>query len=171
MKATLEVINQMQVDGVIGSYAIGGAVGATFYLEPVATLDIDIFVSLQQAGALLTVSPIYDYLTARGFKVEKEYIIIEKWPVRFLPPGNALGEEALAMAVATELEGVRTWVMTAEHLTAIALQTGRAKDFSRILQFVESGTLDADKLDVILARHGLLAKWEQFGYKFLKDNP
>ena len=71
MKATLEVINQMQVDGVIGSYAIGGAVGATFYLEPVATLDIDIFVSLQQAGALLTVSPIYDYLTARGFKVEK----------------------------------------------------------------------------------------------------
>ena len=44
MKATLEVINRMQADGVIGQYAIGGAVGATFYLEPVATLDIDIFV-------------------------------------------------------------------------------------------------------------------------------
>ena len=33
MKATLTVINQMQTDGVIGKYAIGGAVGATFYLE------------------------------------------------------------------------------------------------------------------------------------------
>jgi len=44
MKATLEVINRMQVEGVIGEYAIGGAVGATFYLEPFATLDIDIFV-------------------------------------------------------------------------------------------------------------------------------
>jgi hypothetical protein len=32
MKNTLEVINQMQRDGVIGRYAIGGAVGATFYL-------------------------------------------------------------------------------------------------------------------------------------------
>ena len=78
MKATLEVINQMQADGVIDQYAIGGAVGATFYLEPVATLDIDVFVSFQKlaGSSLITVSPIYDYLTARGFKVEQEYIII-----------------------------------------------------------------------------------------------
>ncbi len=170
MKATLAVINEMQADGVIGRYAIGGAVGATFYLEPVATLHIDVFVSFQQAGLLPTLSPVYEYLTARGFKAEKEYMIVGKWPVQFLPPGNALVEEALALAVETELEGVRTWVMTAEHLTAIALQTGRAKDFSRILQFIESGTLDADRLDQILARHGLLAKWEQFGQKFLEGN-
>ena len=74
----------------------------------------------------------------------------------------------MAQAVETEVEGVRTWVMTAEHLVAIALQTGRAKDFSRILQFVESGVLDSAKLDLILPRHGLLAKWEQFGDRFLK---
>jgi hypothetical protein len=29
---------------VIERYAIGGAVGATFYLEPAATLDVDVFV-------------------------------------------------------------------------------------------------------------------------------
>jgi len=45
VKATLQVINEMRAAGVIGRYAIGGAVGATFYLEPAATLDIDIFVS------------------------------------------------------------------------------------------------------------------------------
>lgn len=44
MKATLEMINGMQTEGVIGKYAIAGAVGATFYLEPSATADIDIFV-------------------------------------------------------------------------------------------------------------------------------
>ena len=48
MKATLAIINCMQEEGHIGKYAIGGAVGATFYLEPSATLDIDIFVSLEQ---------------------------------------------------------------------------------------------------------------------------
>lgn len=172
MKATLEVINRMQADGVIGKYAIGGAVGATFYLEPAATLDVDIFVSLPKirGGALLTLAPIYDYLTARGCKIEGEYVVIAGWPVQFLPPSDALGEEALAQAVETEVEGVRTWVMLAEHLVAIALQTGRAKDSSRILQFVESGVLDAGKLDLILTRHGLLAKWEQFGNKFLKGN-
>ena len=168
MKDTLAVINQMQADGVLGRYAIGGAVGATFYLEVVATLDIDIFVSFEQPGLLLSMSPIYNYLTARGFKAEKEYIIIGKWPVQFLPPGNTLVEEALAQAMETELEGVPTRVMTAEHLTAIALQTGRAKDFSRILQFIESGTLEVGRLDQVLSRHGLLAKWEQFGHKFLE---
>jgi hypothetical protein len=37
LKETLELINQTQADGVIGEYAIGGAVGAMLYLEPVAT--------------------------------------------------------------------------------------------------------------------------------------
>src|ERR1022692_378035 len=144
MKTTLEVINQMQADGVIGQYAIGGAVGATFYLEPSATLDIDVFVSLQKSSstALISLSPLYDYLTARGHKAQGEYIVIGGWPVQFLPPGNPLVEEALAQAVETEVEGTRTRVMTAEHLAAIALQTGRAKDHNRILQFVESGVLN-----------------------------
>ncbi len=173
MKATLQVVNQMQADGIIGRYAIGGAVGATFYLEPVATLDIDIFVSIRKkpGSPLLTMSPIYDYLTARGYKTEKKYIIIEGWPVQFLPPRDALGKEALAQAVETKLDGTRTRVMTAEHLVALALQTGRAKDFSRILQFIESGVLRTRTLDSILKRHGLLAKWEDFGHKFLKDRP
>jgi hypothetical protein len=168
VKATLEVINQMQADGVIGNYAIGGAVGATFYLEPIATLDIDVFVSFQTTpgSPLILLTPIYDYLSKRGHKTEQEYIIIAGWPVQFLPPGNTLVEEALVQAVETDVAGVRTRVMTAEHLTAIALQTGRAKDFARILQFIESGTLDADKLDDILHRHGLVAKWEEFGDKF-----
>lgn len=172
MKAVLEVINRMQTDGVIGKYAIGGAVGATFYLEPSATLDIDIFISLQNiaGSSLLTVSPIYGHLTARGYKTEGEYIVIEGWPVQFLPPGDALTEEALAQAVETEVEGVRTQVMTAEHLVAIALKTGRPKDFTRILQFIESGILDTNRLDPILSRHGLLEKWERFGRRFLGDN-
>jgi hypothetical protein len=170
MKATLEVINQMQRDEVIGKYAIGGAVGATFYLEPLATLDLDIFVGLRapRGNTLLTLAPIYDYLTSRGYQVEKEYLIIEGWPVQFLPPRDTLEEEALGQAVETEVEGVHTWVITAEHLVAIALKTGRAKDFARILYFVEGGILDASQLDQILKRHGLLEKWEQFGVKFLR---
>jgi len=162
----------MQADGVIGKYAIGGAVGATFYLEPSATLDIDVFVSLPSVSgsSLITVGPIYEYLHARGYKSEKEYVIIDGWPVQFLPASDALDEEALAQAVETEVEGARTWVMTAEHLVAIALRTGRAKDFARIVQFVDSGVMSADKLDAILKRHGLVAKWEQFGDKFLKGS-
>lgn len=173
MKETLEVINRMQADGVIGQYAIGGAVGATFYLEPVATLDIDIFVSFRTMaeGPLISLTPLYDYLKARGHATRGEYIVIGGWPVQFLPPGDALCKEALENAAETKVADVPTRVMTAEHLVAIALQLGRAKDQARILQFAESGTLDAAKLDAILSRHGLLEKWKHFRYKFLEDKP
>lgn len=172
MKATLEVINRMRTDGVIGKYAIGGAVGATFCLEPSATLYIDVFVSLQTApgSSLITIASVYTYLTSHGYKAEGEYMVIEGWPVQFLPPGDALAEEALEQAIETEVEGVRTWVMTAEHLAAIALKTGRPKDCSRILQFIESGILDTNRLDSILSQHGLLVKWEQFGRRFFGDD-
>lgn len=33
IKEVITTINQMQAEGVIERYAIGGAVGATFYLE------------------------------------------------------------------------------------------------------------------------------------------
>jgi len=92
VKAIFENINQMQITGIIGKYAIGGAVGATFYLEPSSTLDVDIFVTLptQPGQVLLSLTPIYDYLLARGGTLEGEYIVVDGWPVQFLPPADSL---------------------------------------------------------------------------------
>jgi hypothetical protein len=170
IKEVLATINQMQRDGVIERYAIGGAVGATFYLEPVATLDVDIFVAFRPESGRLIASPqpIFDYLTRRGATVDGEYLVIAGWPVQFLPPTGPLGEEALAAARETEVEGEPTRVFTAEHLAALALQTGRAKDKARLLQFVEAGVLDADCLQAVLHRHRLLEKWRQFERQFLQ---
>ncbi|HEY3974018.1 MAG TPA: hypothetical protein VGM18_13510 [Candidatus Sulfotelmatobacter sp.] len=169
VKETLEAINRMQADDIIGRYAIGGAVGATFYLEPAATVDLDIFVTLPTAsgGLLLSLAPIYDYLKSHGGKVEDEYIVIGGWPVQFLPPSSQLEQEAIAEAVRTEVEGVPTWVMSAEHLIAIALRTGRSKDHNRILQFVEQGAVNREALHSILECYGLNSKWSQFERKYL----
>ena len=43
----------------------------------------------------------------------------------------------------------------AEHLCAIALQTGRAKDTLRVRMFLEGGAVDIDSLKDVLQRHGL----------------
>jgi len=170
VKATLEAINQMQADGVIGKYAIGGAVGATFYLEPAATVDLDIFVTLptSSGGLLLSLAPIYEYLNSRGGKIVDEYVEIGGWPVQFLAPSNHLETEAVAESVATTVDGVRTWVMSAEHLVAIALRTGRSKDHNRILQFVEQDAVNRQKLQSILKRYGLTGKWKEFERKYLE---
>ncbi|MBK6314189.1 MAG: hypothetical protein IPF53_07695 [Blastocatellia bacterium] len=167
---TIAVLNQMQADGVIDDYAIGGAVGATFYIEPAATLDVDVFVHFETipGSLLITPKPIFDYLSSKGCRIEGEYVHVEGWPVQFLPPDGPL-IEAIDEAVSTEVDGVPTRVLCAEHLVAIALKTGRAKDKARILQFVESGVLDADRLQAILKRHDLLDRWERFERQFFAE--
>lgn len=52
MEKTLSVINKLEDSGIIGRYAIGGAVAATRYIEPIQTFDLDIFVifTLSQSG-------------------------------------------------------------------------------------------------------------------------
>jgi hypothetical protein len=169
VKHTLEMLNEMQAAGVIGKYAIGGAVGATIYLEPAATLDIDIFVVLPQKGSLVSLSPIFDYLKDKGAAIQAEHIIIGGWPVQFLPPANDLEKEAVANAHLTVIEDVTTRVMSPEHLVAIALQTGRSKDHIRVLQFVEHEAVDLEKLQEILDRHQLTVKWENFKRRYLGD--
>jgi hypothetical protein len=173
IQEVIKTINQMQAAGVIDSYAIGGAVGATFHLEPVSTLDVDVFISFrpEPGSVLISPRPIYDYLTARGCSAEGEYIIIAGWPVQFLPPTGPLADEALSRAVTFDVDGVPVRVFSAEYLAAIALQTGRAKDKARLLQFVESGILDATTFEDILTRHALAERWARFQQQFLSDTP
>ncbi len=170
---TIAEINQLRADGIIEHYAIGGAVGATFYLEPVATLDVDVFISFRpKAGSLIaSPQPIFDYLKARGAKMEGEYIVVAGWPVQFLPAASPLLAEALAQAVEKDVAGTKVRVFTAEYLAAIALELGRAKDTARLLQFVESGVLDFERFQPILFRHDLVDKWKRFEQQFPGKTP
>ena len=62
---------------------------------------------------------------------------------------------------AHDYDGVPTRVMSAEHLMANALQTGRAKDHARLVAFVEAGVADAARLGDILGQHGLRELWQR----------
>lgn len=163
------MLNQMERDGVIKRYAIGGAVGATFYLEPVSTLDVDVFIAFkpQQESIIVSPAPIFDYLKRFGCTMEGEYIVISGWPVQFLPVTDSLLQEALENAVEVDVEGTPARVFTAEYLAAIALRTGRAKDKARVLQFIEAGALDSAKFQELIERHHLVDKWQQFQKQFL----
>ena len=167
MEKTLQVLNQMQVDGVIGRYAVGGAVAAFFYIEPGTTYDLDVFMLWEPAqGGLLDMGPIYNYLLERGHRAAGESIEVEGWPVQFLPSIGALTREALDSARAVTVGQTETRIFTQEHLMAICLETGRPKDMARLLQFVEEGDADQETFHAILQRHGLTEKWTQFQTRF-----
>jgi len=156
MEKTLRVLNDLERAGVVSRYAIGGAMAATFYVEPVLTFDLDVFIVLPgTSGALLTLSPLYEALRAQGYREEKECVNIEGVPVQFLPAYNALVEEALAEAREVMYEATPTRVLRAEHLLAIALQTDRAKDRERVRLLREQASLDSAYLATLLVRHGL----------------
>lgn len=148
MKKTLQVLNALIIEGVISDYAIGGAMGATFYLDPVMTIDLDIFVLSLDKFNLLPLQPIYKALKAKGYlpdEQEKECVNIEGVPVLFLPAYNALLEEACQLAPINDYAGIKSKVISAEHLVAISLQTGRIKDKATargILFFREDFALD-----------------------------
>jgi len=163
MKYTLQVLNELERDGVLDRYAIGGAMGATFYVEPLLTFDLDVFVALpRSASDLLSLTPLYEALRARGYAEEGECVLIEGVPVQFLPAYNALPEEALREARDTSYEETPTRVVRAEHLIAICLQTGRDKDRERVRIFREQAELDLSYLADVLQCHGLEGKWKQW---------
>ena len=173
IRDVLEMVNGMQAEGVIDDFAIGGAIAATFYLEPIATQDVDIFVALKPrpGRVLLDPTPIFEYLRGKGCVAEGEYVTIGDWPVQFLTPRGPLADEALEQAVTVDAEEVPTRVFSAEHLAAIALETGRAKDLLRLVQFIEGGALDSARFRDVVSRFGLDAAWNRFEQRYLGDGP
>lgn len=156
MREALIALNRLIADGVIPTYAIGGAIGASFYIEAQATEDLDVFVMLPPtAGLLLSLSPIYDALQAMGGEPEGEHIRVGGWKVQILPAYKPLVEEALAAAIDVPFEDVPTRVLSAEYLCAINLDTGRPKDYYRVSLFLESGAVDVEALDALLKRYHL----------------
>jgi len=89
-------------------------------------------------------------------------VFIGSVPVQFVPPFNALLKEALSEAVGTRYEQTPTRVLRAEHLIAIAVQTGRNKDRQRVRLLLEHAPVDIAYLTEILARHELETRWRQW---------
>jgi hypothetical protein len=167
---TLRVLNRMVDDGVLANYAIGGAVAALNYIEPTVTEDVDVLISFegQSRAGLITLGPIVSYLAEAGYtQWEKEGLIVEGWPVQFLPVSDGLDQEALELAELVEDEfgtgaTIATRVLSAEHIVATALRTGRPKDFLRIDAFLTQEAVDLERLKAVLLRNGLADKWTAF---------
>lgn len=163
MERSLQVLNELERAGVIRRYAIGGAVGAIFYVEPFLTYDLDVFVVLPETkGGLLTLEPVYEALRQRGYAEQGGCVNVEGVPVQFLPAYNALVDEALAEARETRYEGTPTRVLRAEHLAAIMIQTGRDKDRQRLSALLREAELDREYLLGVLRRHGLEVRWTEW---------
>ncbi len=162
MEAVLEVLNELVEAGLVETYAIGGAVAALFYAEPVATHDLDVFVVLSESqanAAVVTMEPQLAFLKSRGGVPQGEHVVLHGIPVQLLPAYNSLVLEAARNAQPHTVGGTPTRVVRVEYLLAIAVQTGRSKDRVRAQQLLEEADVDARRLASILERFGLAERW------------
>jgi hypothetical protein len=162
MREVLQALNHLVVKQVIKDYAIGGAVGAAFYIEAVRTEDVDAFVFLpSNESTLASLTPIYNELKLLGGIEEREYIRFGDWPLQILTDANPLIAEAIREAKSVDYDGIPTRVFRPEHLCAVALQTGRSKDYLRVRMFLEDGAVDKSSLSAVLSRFGLEEKMKR----------
>ena len=159
MHEVLRALNRLQSDGLVSRYAIGGAIGAAFYIAAAQTEDVDAFVFLPPGSSgLVSLSPVYEALLQMGGVAEREYVRFGAWPLQILTDANDLIREAIEQAREVAFEVIPTRIFRAEHLCAIALQTGRSKDYLRVMMFLEQNAVDRVELRAILARFGLIER-------------
>ena len=165
MQKTLAILNELEAAGLVERYAIGGAMAAFFYAEAVVTEDLDAFVLIKTSAGLITLTPIYDFLKQRGATEEREHLWLAGTLVQLIPAYDALTKEAVQKAVEKNVGQTTTRVMRVEHLIAIALKTGRAKDYMRIALLLEEAEVDDARLRDILSRHQLQDRWKKYKLK------
>lgn len=156
---TLKVINQLETEGLVERYCIGGSLALMNYCEAFRTDDLDLYCLIPQNSMLIDLSPIYLYLERLGYKTSGEYLVVEGVKVRFLPPHGELSIEATNAAVAVDVEGVLTRVCQYEYAIAMKVQAGRTKDWLHISLALESAEPDMAKLEALLKKFGLFEKW------------
>ncbi len=164
-----QLLNQMQSEGVIQNYALFGATAQMRYTEAVATLDADVLVALPSPEQIDALKGIYEFCATKGYVPRGEAIQVGAWPVQFVPEFSALTREAMEQAETADFEGIPFRVVGAGHLALIALSTGRAKDYARILALLESESVSREEIERLADRHGLTEAWRRFERKFLHE--
>ena len=127
---------------------------AIYYVEPFTTYDADIIFVASDKGVTAGIPAIYQHLQERGWRVEREHLLVHGFPVQFLAAAG-LTDEAVREARTIEYEGVPAKVFRPEHIIAIAASVGRHKDLARIEQMFEQAEIDRTLLDEILQRYNL----------------
>src|SRR5438552_11773181 len=150
----LRAANELVSAGLIEDYALIGAIAAIYYVEPFTTYDADTIFVTKDKTLSAGVPAIYSHLQSKGWRVEREHLLINDFPVQFLA-ASGLTEEAVRNAKSIQYEGVPAKIFRPEYIIAIAASVGRPKDFARIEQLLKQAKIDKPMLDDILRRYNL----------------
>ena len=92
----------------------------------------------RSASGLVLLTPLYDRLTQLGATVQEEQTY----------------------------DGLRVPVVTADYLCAIALQTGRPKDYQRVHSLFEADCITPETIRQLIQAYDLQKRWEEYVHRY-----
>ncbi len=172
IKEVISELNRVVTDGLVAKYAIGGAVAAQAYIETSSTEDIDAFVVIagDEGRGLTPLSRVWADLVAHGAKQDGLYLVIGDWPLQLLISDGQLYLEAIETAQPLDFDGQSAFVMMPEYLAAIALKTGRSKDYQRVAEFIRQGSTTTETVAELVGRFALQDAWSRYLTRFPADD-
>jgi hypothetical protein len=122
----IKELNRLKKTKIIKDYAIGGAHAVAYYLEPVKTLDLDIFVLIESEKDF---NIFRTYIKKAGLKIRGTHVIIDDIPIHFLPGSlHPFINEAIRKAKKIRVRNIPVKVLTVEYLIVSLLMAFRLKD-------------------------------------------
>ncbi len=141
-------LNRLKERRVLKDYAIGGAHALAYYLEPVKTIDLDIFVLIESDQDFYNFR---SYLQNAGFKFKGTQVIMDGLPVHFLPGSlHPFINEAVKKAKRIRVRGIPTKILNVEYLIISLLMAFRLKDKMVIPDLLE--LVDMKRLNELIER-------------------
>ena len=131
---------------VIPDYVLIGAIGATAYMEPVATEDLDIIVDAETDEEFMRV-----FRNVGGCAEGQQgmHHMLGGIPVQIFPSGTKpLYRDTLERARSIRLGNLRVKVASTEHLIVLGVEAFRQKDQRRIQHLLQAA--DRTKLKALL---------------------
>ena len=122
----IRLMNRLKKTKKIADYAIFGAVGASYYIPAVTTMDVDLLVLAQTDADYIKT---WRELNKYAEKVMDFGFVIDDTPVQLLPTSvSPIFADALKTATKVKTGGLTTKVVDREHLIVMFLKANRPKD-------------------------------------------
>ncbi len=175
MKRVVDTLHELKDQGLIKNWSLCGSHAAMRYIDPFATLDLDVLVTVTSKSELNPLGDVFDFLESKGYEFQGEGIVIDDWPVQFLVPAkDSILFDSLEHADEFYDDEVGTvFCMPAEYLVAEGLQVNRPKDRLRVLALLqEPDIVDRKKLDNLLSKYNMEEQWLRITQQFPEiDSP
>ena len=152
------------------SYAVIGGIGVSLWARPRATLDVDVLVS----ASLARVPALRGALVKQGVRIVQAEEspdllmaglrgLLGSIAIDVLVSSNPLVGEILSRRRRKRVGGTTVWVLGAEDLIVLKLQSGRALDLedARAILVARAGRLDLSLLDTLAETFDVAAIWRR----------